>query len=60
MRREAIPGNASQLLQEVWSQLRGHAGAEEEQFVYTDFANPSMWLREADTMLYLSVTKWVQ
>lgn len=46
---------------EVWSELRRHAKAlKNTSFLYTDFVNSSTWLKKADTILCLSVTKWVQ
>lgn len=46
---------------ESWSELRRSAKAlKQTSFVYTDFVNSSTCLRKADTILCLSVTKWVQ
>jgi 7SK snRNA methylphosphate capping enzyme len=46
---------------EVWSELRRSTRAlKKTSFVHTDFVNARTWLKKADTILCLSVTKWVQ
>lgn len=45
----------------MWSELRKSTKAlKKTSFVYTDFVNSSTGLKRADTILCLSVTKWVQ